>query len=421
MNWMPGRNFAPTFMLTALVLSLTACGGGEASTEEHGEEQSEEAAEPEKGTHGGRLLRDGDFALEIAIFEDGQPPQYRLWATRNGKAVAPGQFRAAVTLRRLGGELNRFQFAPSGDFLAGIGVVEEPHSFDVEVVALHDGKRYRWTYPSYEGRTTLTADAAKEAGVKVERAGPAMIGEIRDVMGTVVLAPSAQGEVRAQFPGPIKALYKQVGQSVRRGELIARVESNESLQTYPVYAPMSGVVAERNNVGDVAIEEPLYKIVNPSATIVQFNVFPRDLEVIEPGQPVAIQTLDGMPVAAGRLSGFVAQAGPGASTGTAVIQVSLPNPSGKWRPGMALKGRVTVNGRQIPLAVRTKALQRFRDWTVVFANYGNAYEIRPLELGQQTGEWTEVLGGIAPGTPYVTDGSFIIRADIEKSGASHDH
>lgn len=417
MNWMLGRRFALTFMMAAFVLPLAACGAGEPTAEEHGEA----ASEPEKGPHGGRLLREGDFTLEIAIFEDGQPPQYRIWATKAGKPLSPAQFRAAVTLRRLDGEINRFQFRPSGDFLAGDGVVEEPHSFDVEIVALHDGKRYRWTYPSYEGRTTLTADAAREAGVKIERAGPATIGDIRELMGTVALAPSAQGEVRAQFPGPIKALYKQVGQSVRRGELIARVESNESLQTYPVYAPISGVVAERNNVGDVAIEEPLYRIVNPSATIVQFNVFPRDLELIEPGQPVIIQTLDGGPVASGRLSGFVPQFGPAASTGTAVIQVSLPNPTGKWRPGMALKGLITVNGRQVPLAVRTKALQRFRDWTVVFANYGNTYEIRPLELGQQGAEWTEVLGGLKPGTPYVTDGSFLIRADIEKSGASHDH
>lgn len=422
MNWTLGRRLARTFIMASLILSLAACGGGEATTDEHGDEHGEEASEPEKGPHGGRLLREGDLALEIAIFEDNQPPQYWLWATKGGRQINPNQFRAAVTLRRLGGEVNRFEFRPSGDHLAGNGVVEEPHSFDVEVVALHDGKRYRWTYPSYEGRTTLTPEAARQAGVRIERAGPATIGEIRELMGSVALAPSAQGEVRAQFAGPIKALYKQVGQSVRRGELIARVESNESLQTYPVYAPISGVVAERNNVGNVAIEEPLYRIVNPSATIVQFNVFQRDLEVIEPGQPVAIQTLDGTPIGAGRLSNFVPQAGgTGSATGTAVIQVSLPNPTGKWRPGMALKGLVTVNGRQIPLAVRTKGLQRFRDWTVVFANYGNAYEIRPLELGQQTAEWTEVLGGIAPGTAYVTDGSFLIRADIEKSGASHDH
>ena len=44
-----------------------------------------------------------------------------------------------------------------------------------------------------------------------------------------------------------------------------------------------------------------------------------------------------------------------------------------------------------------------------------------LDLGRRTDEWTEVLGGLEPGTDYVVDGAFLIRADIEKSGASHDH
>jgi cobalt-zinc-cadmium efflux system membrane fusion protein len=44
-----------------------------------------------------------------------------------------------------------------------------------------------------------------------------------------------------------------------------------------------------------------------------------------------------------------------------------------------------------------------------------------LELGERDGEWVEVLGGIDPGTPYVVEQSFLIKADIEKSGASHDH
>jgi cobalt-zinc-cadmium efflux system membrane fusion protein len=44
-----------------------------------------------------------------------------------------------------------------------------------------------------------------------------------------------------------------------------------------------------------------------------------------------------------------------------------------------------------------------------------------LELGERDGEWVEVLGGIDPGTPYVVGQSFLIKADIEKSGASHDH
>ncbi len=36
-------------------------------------------------------------------------------------------------------------------------------------------------------------------------------------------------------------------------------------------------------------------------------------------------------------------------------------------------------------------------------------------------ENVEVLGGLEPGTEYVTGNSYLIKADIEKSGASHDH
>ena len=59
--------------------------------------------------------------------------------------------------------------------------------------------------------------------------------------------------------------------------------------------------------------------------------------------------------------------------------------------------------------------------SAVFAKVGDTYEVRMLELGAQTPEWTEVLGGLESGTEYVTDGAYLIRADIEKSGASHDH
>jgi cobalt-zinc-cadmium efflux system membrane fusion protein len=44
-----------------------------------------------------------------------------------------------------------------------------------------------------------------------------------------------------------------------------------------------------------------------------------------------------------------------------------------------------------------------------------------LELGEQHGEWVEVLGGLEPGDRYVTENSYVIKADVEKSGASHDH
>ena len=67
------------------------------------------------------------------------------------------------------------------------------------------------------------------------------------------------------------------------------------------------------------------------------------------------------------------------------------------------------------------SLQRFRDFDVVFAQVGETYEVRMLELGRRDGRFIEVLEGLEPGTTYVTENSYLIKADIEKSGASHDH
>ena len=86
-----------------------------------------------------------------------------------------------------------------------------------------------------------------------------------------------------------------------------------------------------------------------------------------------------------------------------------------------MRGIGTVDQRTVPLAVRTEALQQFRDFRVVFAKVGNTYEVRMLELGREGPEWTEVLGGLKPGTTYAAKNSYVIKADIEKSGASHDH
>lgn len=411
------RNIRSTAAIAALALALplAACGSDPAPTE-HGEE----GGEAKKGPNGGRLLKDGDFAVEVTVFETGQEPQFRVYATRGGEPVDPGTVQLTMTLRRLGGEVNTFAFKPEGKFLAGQGVVEEPHSFDVEVVATENGKRHVWKYASPEGRTRIDAEAAKAGGIEIMIAGPATIVETRELFGTVALDPSARSEIRGQFPGRVVSVTKDVGDYVQRGQLLARIESSESLQVYPVYATVSGVVAERNgNPGNVTGDRALYVITDPAQTSVVFNIFPKDLAVIQPGMRVEIEAMDGTPVAASQLGGYLPEGN--AEAGTALVRTSVPNRGGRLRAGMALRGKVVVNAVTVPLAVRTEAIQPFRDFKVVFANFGQDYEVRMLELGRSSPEWTEVLSGIKPGTPYAAKGSFLIRADIEKSGASHDH
>jgi membrane fusion protein, heavy metal efflux system len=409
----------PAALALASILSLSACGssGGVA---EHAESEAHGDKVLSKGPNGGRLLKDGDFATEVTIFEDGQEPQFRVFVTKDGKPIDPKSVQLTMKLSRLGDQVDSFAFIPQGSFLAGEGVVEEPHSFDVEVVAVENGKRHVWTYASPEGRTTITAEAAKAGGIEILTAGSVTIGETRELFGTVQLATTGRSEIRGQFPGRIVSVSKNVGDTVKRGQLIARIESSESLQTYPVYSTASGVIAERNgNPGDVTGDRALYIITDPAQTTVVFNIFPKDLGAIRPGMKVIVETQGGKPIAETTLGDYLPEGN--AQAGTALIRSNIPNRSGALRPGMALRGRVNINSVSVPLAVRSEAIQPFRDFKVVFANYGNDYEVRMLTLGRATPEWTEVLGGLKPGTPYVTKGSFLVRADIEKSGASHDH
>jgi cobalt-zinc-cadmium efflux system membrane fusion protein len=404
--------------IAVAITSLAGCGEPVLAVEEG---HVVAVADYERGPHRGRMLREGDFAIEMTIFEDGVPPEFHVYAYKGDKPIAPSAVGLTVQLSRLGGDTTSFQFAQVEDYLRGNGVVVEPHSFDVKVAATHGGKQYGWTYASYEGRTTIEQGQADAAGVKVEAAGPAQIADIVTLSGRVELQPQGKAEVRAWYPGRILSMTKVIGERVRKGETIATVTSSESLQTYAIPAPISGVIMERGaNVGDVAGLGALYVIADSTKVHAEFYVYPRDAERLRIGQPIEVKNLQGDHVVKADIEAILPTAD--MLTQTVVAHVELPNPDGiTWRPGQAVTGDAAVASQQVPLAVRTRALQRFRDFTVVYARVDQTYEVRMLELGRRSPEWTEVLGGIELGEIYVSDNAFLIRADVEKSGASHDH
>src|SRR3546814_7883026 len=113
------------------------------------------------------------------------------------------------------------------------------------------GRTHNWSYASYEGRTTIAAQAAQAGGVRSERAGPATVAELLDMAGRIEITPEGKADVRARLPGQILWITVQLGQAVQRGQTLLRVESSHSLQTYAVTAPISGIIIEKNvNVGD---------------------------------------------------------------------------------------------------------------------------------------------------------------------------
>ncbi|MFS8396683.1 HlyD family secretion protein, partial [Xanthomonas campestris pv. raphani] len=386
-----------------LALLLGGCGrdgedahahAGDAA-EHGGEAHAEKAA---KGSHGGRLLsQDGD-SVELAIAEDGTPPTYQAWLYRDGKPLPATAGSVEVRLTRLGGatEVHRLSARPDGRLLAD-SVVAEPHSFDVELRATVQGKAHRWTYESYEGRTTIAAAIAKESGIRVAPVAAGSIADQHEVQGLLTPAEGGQAQATARFPGPVRSLRANVGDQVRAGQVLATVESNLSLTTYSVVAPISGTVLARNaSVGSNAGEgQALFEIADLSTLWVDLHIFGADAGHITAGAPVTVTRISDGVVAQTTLERVL----PGTATASqsTVARAVLRNTDGLWRPGSAVKARVTVAQQPAKLVVPVSALQQFRDWQVVFVQVGETYEVRPLTLGARDAQQVEVLSGVVAG------------------------
>ena len=409
------------FWIICLSVLLAACSGGDAERGSatqagHGVETE---PEPEKGPHRGRLLTDGDFVLELTIFETGVPPEFRVWVTEKGQPVKPDDVDLTVKLIRLGDRVDNIGLKPQDDFLRGDTVIYEPHSFVVSIEAVYNGKTHRWEYDNFEGRTKISPEVAEAFGLETLIAGPAVLQETVTLYGSVMTNTERVREVGARFDGVIQSVIPSIGDSVREGQPLATIESNESLKSYTIKAPIGGVITQRDaNPGEQTGGRLLFTITDTSSVWVDLAVFPADRARVTAGAPVTITAATGGQPVESTISRVNVQAEANQSVKARVV---LDNSDGRFLPGTYVIAEVTVSTHPVPLAVKRTGLQAFRDFTVVYAQIGDEYEVRMLELGRQDREWVEVLGGLDPGTRYVSENSYLVKADIEKSGASHDH
>ena len=409
---------APGWACLLLASMSIACRGAENGLERATETSHTEAEI--RGPNGGRLMTSGAFELELEIFERGTPPEYRAWATKDGKPVEPSHVELDVKLARLGGRLDIITFVPRSDHLVSTSSIAEPHSFEVSIEAVHVGVRHVWEFEDFEGRTRIDPAMAQSLGVDTAVAGPATLVKSVTVYGRTRVNPERVREIRARFDGVVEGVHARVGSAVRKGEKLLSVESNESLNRYTIEAPIAGVITQRDaNPGEQTGGRLLMTITDTSSIWVDLSVFPVDREGVVVGSPVTVTpALGGRPIV-GVVSLLETVADP--HDQSVVARVALEDAGAQLLPGTFVTAEVEIGEYKVPLAVYRTGLQSFRDFPVVYAQVGSDYEVRMLDLGRTAGEWVEVLGGLEPGTRYVTSNSHLIKADIEKSGASHDH
>ena len=246
--------------------------------------------------------------------------------------------------------MDRIAFQSQEDFLRSTQAIAEPHSCTVKATAKAGGKTHTWTYESFEGRTSIAPEMAKGAGVETAVAGPGRIEEQLSLFGSIQPNPDRVRNVGARFPGVIRSVRVNVGDRVQQGQQLATVESNESLQTYGVTAPIAGVITDRHaNPGETTDGEPLFQVADFSGVRAELNVFPRDRSRLKRGQPVRVKAADGAQEATGSVD-FIAPAG-SAGNQALLVRVLLDNPDGRWTPGQFVEGLITVSAIEAPLVI----------------------------------------------------------------------
>ena len=269
-------------------------------------------------------------------------------------------------------------------------------------------------------RAAITPEAAQQAGITVAVAGPAQIRETLMLYGSIKSNAEREQEIRARYPGVVRSVAKRAGDAVSKGEDLLTVESNESLQTYAIHSPLRGQVLDRRtNPGDaVDSSTVLMTVADLSSVWAEFALFPRDLGRVRAGMRVLFRG------AGARESGeakiiYVAPASH-ADTQSVVARAVVENRDGRWVPGQFITGDIVIAEANVPVAVKSTALQQLEGKTMVFVQNGQAFEARPVELGKRSRDVVEIVKGLKAGERYAATNSYLIKADLMKSEADED-
>ncbi len=270
-----------------------------------------------------------------------------------------------------------------------------------------------------KGHIELTPEQIKFAGIGLEKAESGNIREVLPLYGQVVTNGQNVHSVTARFAGVITKITKQIGDSVSLGEVLAIVESNDSLKNYAIKSSIAGIVIERNaNAGEQTSDNILFKVADFSTVWVDLSAFPKDMASIHLGQLTRIKCSAADVTGEGKVI-YISPYGN--SNQTTKVRVLLENPEHLLVPGHFITAEIKLAETTVAVAIHSEAIQIVEEHNVVFVKGDEGFEPREVTLGRTDGELIEVLTGLKVGETYVTKNSFILKSEMGKEDEEDGH
>lgn len=267
----------------------------------------------------------------------------------------------------------------------------------------------------------LSEEVLRDQGITVEKVGSGEISRVLKVYGRVTPNQNRLAHIHPRFPGIVKEARKSVGEVVERNETLAVIESNQSLQAYQVVSLLSGTVLYRHaTIGEYVTEtDPIFIVADLSALWVDLFIFPSDFALIKEGLGVKVRVPHSTEWLESTIS-FVSRVAD-ERTQARVARAVVEGSEGTLLPDQYVEAEVILESVPVPLAVYSAAIQRTGDKTLVFVKDHEVFEPREVVTGRSDGQRTEVLSGLTAGVEYATGNTFLLKAELGKESAKHEH
>lgn len=280
----------------------------------------------------------------------------------------------------------------------------------------HDAAPGETTGGAVTGPISISIEAAKNLGLKVEEAELRTLQKTLSILGTVELDPSRVAVVASRISGRISRLAVKEGDAVNPGDFLVEIESRQVGDPPPrveLKSAIKGTVIDRPVfTGDsVEPEARLMMIADLSEVYLVGRAFEGQVSQIKRGQSVRIRP-EAYPddAFAGTVEGFTSRVDP--ETRTLGVRVKVPNPDAKLLPNMLVNMKIVTAEAETAITVPLSAVLGEAGNLFVFIQDGKNPQVftrTPVVVGQRDDRYVEIVEGVLPGATVVIAGNYQLQ------------
>lgn len=250
--------------------------------------------------------------------------------------------------------------------------------------------------------TELKDEQAKHLGIPVVKAEGGPIESYLVIFGKIELHPDKAQHVHSKYPGVVREVYKSIGDRVRVGDILARIENNVGVQNSDLISTINGIILEKSISAGQSLSEGVetFTVADLSLVMATLVAYPRDINRLSIGQKVLLQTTKASHSEEAEISYISPLLDD--KTRTAKVQIYLKNESGLWRPGQFVIGKIKVGKRNAAVRIASNLVMSSGVVTTkIYVKNGNRFVQRSISVTEGDSSYAEITSGLAEGEEYL--------------------